>query len=131
MSVTVSRYFDLKFSHLDYRIHHITRTEVSDDTKNELCSELLASRACDIGIFLRHFRANFADREAMLSDLGMHALAMREKTKLFSTISSERGHARERRNLSAKTGPGKNLFAPPAPGLVVLHADSTYQRRRH
>lgn len=108
--MAISLYFDMKFSHLDYRIHLITRAGVGDGVKHDLCGELLSSRPCDIGIFLRHFRKSFPDREAILSDLALQTLVMREKTKLFSKIASERGHARERKNLNANTGPGTNFL---------------------
>lgn len=108
--MAVSLYCDMKFSRLDYRIHLITRAGVSDGVTHDLCDELLSSRPCDIGIFLRHFRKNFPDLEAILSDLALQTLVMREKAKLFSTIASERGHARERKNLNANTGPGKNFL---------------------
>ncbi len=99
-------HFDLKFSQLEYIIHKVTSITESDAVKKDLCDRVELSRECDLPIFLRHWKRMSPTSETMLLPLGLNVLRVREAGKTFTSMKSERGHAQERQDLQAATGPG-------------------------
>ena len=109
VSVGCTLHFDIKFSLLDYSIHQLTLSSTTDAAKASLCRRLVEARECDLGIFLRHFRRRFPEPSDMQSPLALGVLRSRELLKKFHTIRSERGHARQRQDLSS-SGHGKRFM---------------------
>lgn len=109
ISAGVSVHYDLKYSQVDSLIHRLPLLLAANELEaaNELATELLAANDADLNIWARGFRKKYNTVELILSQEGIETLELRARAKRLHTMRSERGHARERHDLTTAASPGK------------------------
>ena len=106
LSSGIFLHLDLCFS-VDFAVY--STLEGSGYTHDEMVAKrewIANARACDLGIFQRGFRKLFPTAELMASPLAQAHLKLSRDMKTLHTHRSERGHARERKDLNAAAAPG-------------------------